>query len=163
MDIYLDASHLGIYPPLFTSPSGESCILLVWIRNCYSQQDETLTDSIQRRFHVCLLFKLLIECCFVLAIVRVKGFPVLIFLHKIVNKCLFKLCQYVFPNATQTRTFIYTVFTLRKEKLQFTTGDATNFNVTKAAYMKEYPNQQVNWINDLKRGNLRCLRKEGEL
>lgn len=87
----------------------------------------------------------------------------LIFLHKIVNKCLFKLCQYVFPNATQTRTFIYTVFTLRKEKLQFTTGDATNFNVTKAAYMKEYPSQQVNWINDLKRGNLRCRRKEGEL
>ena len=86
----------------------------------------------------------------------------LIFLNKIVNKCLFKLCQYVFPNATQTRIFIYTVFTLRKEKLQFTTGDA-NFNVTKAAYMKEYPNQQVNWINGLKRGNLRCLRKEGEL
>ena len=25
--IYLDASHLGIYP-LFTSPSGDSCILL---------------------------------------------------------------------------------------------------------------------------------------
>ena len=28
MDIYLDASRLGIYPPLFTSPSGDSCILL---------------------------------------------------------------------------------------------------------------------------------------
>ena len=27
MDIYLDASRLGIYPPLFTSPSGDSCIL----------------------------------------------------------------------------------------------------------------------------------------
>ena len=25
--IYLDASRLGIYPPLFTSPSGDSCIL----------------------------------------------------------------------------------------------------------------------------------------
>ena len=25
--IYLDALHLGIYPPLFTSPSGDSCIL----------------------------------------------------------------------------------------------------------------------------------------
>ena len=28
VDIYLDASRLGIYPPLFTSPSGDSCILL---------------------------------------------------------------------------------------------------------------------------------------
>ena len=27
MDIYLDASRLGIYQPLFTSPSGDSCIL----------------------------------------------------------------------------------------------------------------------------------------
>ena len=27
-DIYLDASRLGIYPPLFTSPSGNSCIVL---------------------------------------------------------------------------------------------------------------------------------------
>ena len=27
VDIYLDASHLGIYPPLFTSPSWNSCIL----------------------------------------------------------------------------------------------------------------------------------------
>ena len=24
----IDASRLGIYPPLFTSPSGDSCILL---------------------------------------------------------------------------------------------------------------------------------------
>ena len=86
----------------------------------------------------------------------------LICLNKIVNKCLFKLCQYVFPNATKTRIFMYTVFTLRKEKLQITTSSA-NFNVTKAAYMKEYPNQQVNWINGLKRGNLKCLRKEREL
>ena len=31
MDIYLDASRLGIYPPLFTSPSGNSCILLLFI------------------------------------------------------------------------------------------------------------------------------------
>ena len=30
MDIYLDASYLGIYPPLFTSPSGDSGILFVW-------------------------------------------------------------------------------------------------------------------------------------
>ena len=29
-DIYLDALLLSIYPPLFTSPSGDSCILL-WI------------------------------------------------------------------------------------------------------------------------------------
>ena len=29
MDIYLDASRLGIYPPLFTSPSGDSCIIFV--------------------------------------------------------------------------------------------------------------------------------------
>ena len=27
MDIFLDASRLGIYPPVFTSPSGDSCIL----------------------------------------------------------------------------------------------------------------------------------------
>ena len=27
MDIYLDASRLGIYPPPFTSPSGDSCII----------------------------------------------------------------------------------------------------------------------------------------
>ena len=27
VDIYLNASRLGIYPPLFTSPSGDSCIL----------------------------------------------------------------------------------------------------------------------------------------
>ena len=27
VDIYLDASRLGIYPPLFTSPSGDSCII----------------------------------------------------------------------------------------------------------------------------------------
>ena len=27
VDIYLDASRPGIYPPLFTSPSGNSCIL----------------------------------------------------------------------------------------------------------------------------------------
>ena len=35
--IYLDASRLGIYPPLFTSPSGDSCILfqpLKCIFNC---------------------------------------------------------------------------------------------------------------------------------
>ena len=29
MDIYLDASRLGIFLPLFTSPSGDSCILYV--------------------------------------------------------------------------------------------------------------------------------------
>ena len=29
MDIYLDASLLGIFPPLFTSPSGDSCIVLL--------------------------------------------------------------------------------------------------------------------------------------
>ena len=27
VDIYLDSSRLGISPPLFTSPSGDSCIL----------------------------------------------------------------------------------------------------------------------------------------
>ena len=30
--IYLDASRLGIYPPLFTFPSGDSCIIF----NSYS-------------------------------------------------------------------------------------------------------------------------------
>ena len=30
MDVYLDASRLGIYPPLFTSPSGDSCISFCW-------------------------------------------------------------------------------------------------------------------------------------
>jgi len=29
VDIYLDAPRLGIYPPLFTSPSGNSCILIL--------------------------------------------------------------------------------------------------------------------------------------
>ena len=28
MDINLDASRLDTYPPLFTSPSGDSCIVL---------------------------------------------------------------------------------------------------------------------------------------
>ena len=28
VEIYLNASRLGIHPPLFTSPSGDSCILL---------------------------------------------------------------------------------------------------------------------------------------
>ena len=28
MDIHLDVSRLGIYPLLFTSPSGDSCTLL---------------------------------------------------------------------------------------------------------------------------------------
>ena len=27
VDIYLDAFRLGIHPPLFTSPSGDSCII----------------------------------------------------------------------------------------------------------------------------------------
>ena len=27
MNIYLDAKRRGIYPPVFTSPSGDSCIL----------------------------------------------------------------------------------------------------------------------------------------
>ena len=27
--LYLDASRLGIYPPLFTSPSGDSCIIVI--------------------------------------------------------------------------------------------------------------------------------------
>ena len=30
VDIYLDASRLGIYPPLFTSPSGDSCIIYIY-------------------------------------------------------------------------------------------------------------------------------------
>ena len=30
--IYLDALRLGIYPPLFTSPSGDSCILLLFLK-----------------------------------------------------------------------------------------------------------------------------------
>ena len=31
MDIYLDASRLGIYPPLFISPSGDNCILFAYL------------------------------------------------------------------------------------------------------------------------------------
>ena len=27
LDMYLNASHLSIYPPLFISPSGDSCII----------------------------------------------------------------------------------------------------------------------------------------
>ena len=30
VDIYLDASCLAIYPPLFTSPSGDCCIILIF-------------------------------------------------------------------------------------------------------------------------------------
>ena len=33
VDIYLDASRLGIYPPLFTSPSGDSCMLFIFSDN----------------------------------------------------------------------------------------------------------------------------------
>ena len=29
VDVYLDALRLGIYPPLFSSPSGDSCILFI--------------------------------------------------------------------------------------------------------------------------------------
>ena len=29
LDIYLDSSRLRIFPPLFTSPSGDSCIILL--------------------------------------------------------------------------------------------------------------------------------------
>ena len=29
VDIYLDASRLGIYPPLFTSPSGDSTLYII--------------------------------------------------------------------------------------------------------------------------------------
>ena len=37
VDIYLDASRLGIYPRLFTSPSGDSCFSIYqirWIKKC---------------------------------------------------------------------------------------------------------------------------------
>ena len=37
VDIYLDASRLGIYPPLFTSPSGDSCIIFVCVCVCISK------------------------------------------------------------------------------------------------------------------------------
>ena len=40
MDIYLDASRLGIYPPLFTSPSGNSCILTAAVLvDCLAGED----------------------------------------------------------------------------------------------------------------------------
>ena len=32
MDIYLDAKHRGIYPPLFTDPEGDSCFSIYQIR-----------------------------------------------------------------------------------------------------------------------------------
>ena len=31
VDIYLDALRLGIYPPLFTSPSLDSCIIYIYM------------------------------------------------------------------------------------------------------------------------------------
>ena len=40
--IYLDASGLGIYPPLFTSPSGDSCILFSKDTKCTNHI--TVTD-----------------------------------------------------------------------------------------------------------------------
>ena len=33
--IYTSTLRVGIYPPLFTSPSGDSCILLIIIRSKY--------------------------------------------------------------------------------------------------------------------------------
>jgi len=42
VDIYLDASRLGIYPPLFTSPSGNSCILLLVATKMNSSWPKTL-------------------------------------------------------------------------------------------------------------------------
>ena len=35
VDIYLDVSRLGIYPPLFTSSSGDSCILILLPHECF--------------------------------------------------------------------------------------------------------------------------------
>ena len=29
VDIYLDTLRLGIYPPLFTSPLGDSCVIYI--------------------------------------------------------------------------------------------------------------------------------------
>ena len=37
MDIYRDAKHRGIYPPLFTDPEGDSCFSIYqirWIKKC---------------------------------------------------------------------------------------------------------------------------------
>ena len=37
VDIYLDAPRLGIYPPLFTDPEGDSCFSIYeirWIKKC---------------------------------------------------------------------------------------------------------------------------------
>ena len=39
VDIYLDASGLGIYPPLFTSPSGDSCMIFVVVNLNYYLND----------------------------------------------------------------------------------------------------------------------------
>ena len=68
----------------------------------------------------------------VVAIVCLKGVSVLIYKNKIVTKCLFKLSQFVLPMATRSRTFVCTVFALRK-KLQIRTADG-NLN-TKATYI----------------------------
>ena len=44
MDIYLDALRLGIYPTLFTSPSGDSCIIYLWVSRatCHSNTNISL-------------------------------------------------------------------------------------------------------------------------
>ena len=59
VDIYLDASRLGIYPPLFTSPSGDSCILFaVWtiFRHIYLCHERTMrTISLRFCFTLCYL------------------------------------------------------------------------------------------------------------
>ena len=39
MDMYLDASRLGRYPPLFTDPEGDTCFSIYqirWIKNAAS-------------------------------------------------------------------------------------------------------------------------------
>ena len=46
--IYLDASRLGMYPPLFTSPSGDSCIIFICLRT--SLKDHIVNVGFKFRF-----------------------------------------------------------------------------------------------------------------
>ena len=61
VDIYLDASRLGIYPPLFTSLSGDSCILLFFFfynNNNNSKKKMGFISSIEgnRNTKMCKLY-----------------------------------------------------------------------------------------------------------
>ena len=60
VDIYRDAKHRGIYPPLFTSPSGDSCILLyirLNLKNLIVESIQSVHNSLWTWHDKCII------CC----------------------------------------------------------------------------------------------------